>query len=276
MGILSKFIGNKKTNAAGDEMSFLDHIDAMRSHLFRSAAYITLSAIFVFTQKHFVIDTIVLGPIHPDFVTYRFFCNLSELTCISPSNIKLFTRELSEQLIVHLKVSFFLGIIISFPLVFREFWLFVKPGLYDKEIKATSGVIFWCTVLFILGVLFGYYVLAPFSIAFLASYNVSSLVESTATLSSYVDAMTMYTMATGIVFELPLVVYFLAKLGIMGPVFMRTYRRHAVVVIAIVAAIITPPDVTSMLVVTIPILLLYELSIFIAAMHYPKEIQNTE
>jgi sec-independent protein translocase protein TatC len=271
MGILSKFFRSKKSAETGDEMSFLDHIDALRGHLFRSAAYIGIAAVVVFTQKTLVIDTIVLGPIHPDFVTYRFFCNLSELTCISPTNIKLFTRELSEQLIVHLKVSFFLGLIISFPLVFREFWLFVKPGLYDKEIKATTGVIFWCTLLFIIGVLFGYYLLAPFSIAFLASYNVSDLVESSTTLSSYVDAMTMYTIATGIVFELPLVVYFLAKLGIMGPDFMRTYRRHAIVVIAIIAAIITPPDVTSMTIVTLPILLLYEISIYIAKMYYPKE-----
>ena len=255
-------------------MSFLDHIDALRSHLFKSAAYITIAAIFVFTQKKFVIDTVILGPIHPDFVTYRFFCNLSELTCITPDNIKLFTRELSEQLMVHLQVSFFLGIILAFPFVFHEFWKFVKPGLYDKEVKATSGVVFWCTILFLMGVLFGYYVLAPFSIAFLASYNVSDAVESSASLGSYVDAMTMYTMATGLVFELPLVVYFLAKLGIMGPQFMRTYRKQAIVVIAIIAAIITPPDVTSMLVVTIPLLILYEASIYIATMHYPKEKTN--
>lgn len=175
---------------------------------------------------------------------------------------------------VHLQVSFFLGLVLAFPFVFREFWKFVKPGLYDKEVKATSGVIFWCTTLFLTGVLFGYFILAPFSIAFLASYNVSDSVESSASLGSYVDAMTMYTMATGAVFEMPLVVYFLAKLGIMGPKFMRTYRRHAVVVIAIIAAIITPPDVTSMLVVTFPLLLLYEASIYIAAMHYPKETSN--
>lgn len=252
----------------------MDHIDALRSHLFRSAAYITIAAIYIFTQKKFVIDTVVLGPIHPDFFTYRFFCNLSEITCISPNNLKLFTRELSEQLIIHLKVSFFIGFILAFPLVFWEFWKFIKPGLYEKEVKATSGVIFWCSVLFLLGVLFGYYILAPFSIAFLSSYNVSEMVESTATLSSYVDAMTMYTMATGLVFELPLVIYFLAKLGIMGPQFMRTYRRHAIVVIAIVAAIITPPDVTSMLIVTFPLLLLYEVSIYISAYNYPKEKES--
>jgi len=270
--MLARLFRNKvRTTPADQEMSFLDHIDALRGHLFRSAAYICIAAVVVFTQKKFVIDTVVLGPVHEDFVTYRFFCNLSELTCISPGNIKLFTRELSEQLIIHLKVSFFIGIILAFPLVFWEFWKFVKPGLYDKEVKATSGVIFWCTLLFITGVLFGYYILAPFSIAFLASYNVSDLVESSASLSSYVDSMTMYTMATGLVFELPLVVYFLAKLGIMGPEFMRTYRKHAIVVIAVVAAIITPPDVTSMLIVTFPLLLLYELSIYVAGYNYPKE-----
>jgi sec-independent protein translocase protein TatC len=271
MGIFSKFFGNRSAAGTADEMSFLDHIDVLRSHLFKSALYIGIASFFVFTQKHFVMDTVVLGPMHPDFVTYRFFCNLSAFTCIRPDNIKLFTRELSEQLIVHLQVSFFMGLVLAFPLVFREFWKFVKPGLYDKEVKATSGVIFWCTLLFLTGVLFGYYVLAPFSIAFLASYNISDSVESSASLSSYVDAMTMYTMATGLVFELPLVVYFMAKLGIMGPQFMRTYRRHAIVVIAIVAAIITPPDVTSMIVVTLPLLILYEASIYIAAMHYPKE-----
>lgn len=267
-----KKLFNRGTKAGTEtEMTFFEHIDALRGHLFRAAFFICISAIAVFTQKTFIFDVILLGPLHKDFVTYRFFCELSELTCFYPENIKIITRELSEQLMIHLKVSFFLGIIISFPLVFNEFWKFVKPGLYDKEVKATSGVIFWCTVLFLLGVLFGYFVLAPFSIAFLASYNVSDLVEATATLSSYVDSMTMYTMATGLVFEMPLLIYFLAKLGIMGPVFMRTYRRHAIVVILVLAAVITPPDVTSMVVVTLPLLLLYEISIYIAALNYPKE-----
>lgn len=274
--MLAKLFNKKPAGAPEKEMSFFEHIDALRSHLFRAALYICVAAVVVFTQKTFIFDVILLGPLHRDFITYRFFCSLSELTCFYPDNIKLITRELSEQLMIHLKVSFFMGLIISFPLVFSEFWKFVKPGLYDKEVKATSGVIFWCTVLFMLGVLFGYYVLAPFSIAFLASYNVSDLVEATATLTSYVDAMTMYTMATGLVFEMPLVIYFLAKLGIMGPVFMRTYRRHAIVVILVIAAVITPPDVTSMTVVTLPLLLLYEVSIYIAALKYPKETETSE
>ncbi len=269
--MLAKLFNKKTSGPSEKEMSFFEHIDSLRSHLFRAALYVCITTVIVFTQKQFIFDVILLGPLHKDFITYRFFCNLSELTCFYPENIKLITRELSEQLMIHLKVSFFIGIILSFPLVFREFWKFVKPGLYDKEVKATTGVIFYCTALFILGILFGYYVLAPFSIAFLASYNVSDLVEATATLSSYVDAMTMYTMATGLVFEMPLVIYFLAKLGIMGPEFMKTYRRHAIVVILVIAAVITPPDVTSMVVVTLPLLLLYEISIYVAALKYPKE-----
>jgi sec-independent protein translocase protein TatC len=252
------------------EMSFLDHIDALRGNLFRAALYIFLCAFVVFLQKTFIFDTVILGPAQTDFITYRFFCNLSEFTCIHPEGFKLITRELSEQLTVHLKVSFFMGIIISFPLVFWELWKFIKPGLYDKEKKATSGVVFWCTFLFLTGVLFGYFILAPFSIAFLASYKVSDIVENTATLTSYVDSMTMFTMLTGLVFELPLVIYFLAKLGIMGPDFMRSNRRYAIIIIAIVAAIITPPDVTSMLIVTAPLMLLYEISILIAQRQYGK------
>lgn len=269
--MLAKLFGKKKQDTEQSDMSFLEHIDALRSHLFRSAIFIAIGAGFVFSQKTFVFNTIILGPLHPDFITYRFFCQLSELTCFYPENVRLITKELSEQFVIHFKVSFFMGLIIAFPLVFREFWSFVRPGLHAKEIKATSGVILWCTLLFMLGVAFGYFVLAPFSISFLASYNVSELVEATTTLSSYVDAMTMYTMSTGLVFELPIVVYFLAKLGIMSAEFMKTYRRHAIVVIVLVAAIITPPDVTSMMAVTLPLLLLYQISIYIAKVNYPQE-----
>lgn len=270
--MLAKLLGKKKQGADQSEMSFLEHIDALRSHLFRSAIYIFVGGAFVFSQKTFVFDQIILGPLHRDFITYKFFCGLSELTCFYPENVKLITKELSEQFVIHFKVSFFMGLIVAFPLVFREFWAFVKPGLHDKEIRATSGVILWCTFLFLLGVLFGYFVLAPFSISFLASYNVSGLVEATTTLGSYVDAMTMYTMSTGLVFELPIVVYFLAKLGIMSSEFMKAYRRHAIVIIVMVAAIITPPDVTSMMAVTIPLLILYQVSIYIARVNFPKEV----
>ncbi|MBK8735640.1 MAG: twin-arginine translocase subunit TatC [Saprospiraceae bacterium] len=262
--------GNKRNSAKHDEaeMSFLDHFDVLRKHLFRVALIVCIFTIIVFTQKSFVFDTIIFGPLNKDFVTYRFFCGLSEITCFDPGQIRPITRELSEQLTVHLKISFFIALILAFPFILNEIWKFIKPGLYDKEIKATKGMIISTTLLFYFGSLFGYFIIAPLSICFLASYNVSDRVENTATLTSLVDSMTMYSLSTGLVFELPILVYFLSKLGIMGPEFMRTYRRHAIVVIAIIAALITPPDVTSMMLVMFPLLGLYEASIFIAKRHY--------
>lgn len=259
----------KKTPAIDDsEMSFLDHFDALRKHLFRSALIVTIVTVIVFTQKSFIFDTIIFGPLNKDFITYRFFCGLSEITCFDPGHIRPITRELSEQLTVHLKLSFFIGLIIAFPFILNELWKFIKPGLYTKEINATRGMVFSASLLFFTGALFGYFIVSPLSICFLASYQVSDRVENTATLTSLVDSMTMFAMSTGLVFELPILVYFLAKLGIMSPGFMREYRRHAIVVIAIVAAIITPPDVTSMVLVMLPLLLLYELSIYIAKKNY--------
>lgn len=272
MGLIGKLLNPvKKPGEEAAEMSFLDHFDALRKHLFRAAMYVLLVSIVVFTQKKFVFDTLILGPTKKDFITYRFFCQLADFLCFEPAPLEIFTRELAEQLTIHLKVSFFLGFIVAFPLVLREVWLFVKPGLYQKEQKATRWIVEICSLLFLSGVLFGYFIIAPFSISFLASYNVSDLVKSSATLGSIVDSMTMFTISTGLVFELPLAIFFVAKLGIIGPVFLRTYRRHAIVLITIVAAIITPPDVTSMLLVTLPLCLLYEVSILVAARVFPKE-----
>ena len=274
--MLSKILARPKNPEQEQaEMSFLDHFDALRKHLFRASFYVITASVLVFFQKKFIFDTIILVPTRSDFPTFRFFCWLSEWTCFKVIPPQIFTRELSEQLTVHLMVSFFLGMIISFPLLVREIWLFVKPGLYEKERRATRGVVEVCSLLFLTGVVFGYFIIAPFSISFLSSYQVSESIQASATLSSIVDSMIMFTMSTGLVFELPMGVYFLAKLGIMGPQFMRTYRRHAIVVITIVAAIITPPDVTSMILVALPLCLLYEVSIIVAKRVYPKETEVT-
>ncbi|MEP7196839.1 MAG: twin-arginine translocase subunit TatC [Saprospiraceae bacterium] len=272
MAFLSKIFSKvKQTNQDVAEMSFMDHIDAFRKHLFRIALYVCGGTIVVFLNKDFLFKYIILGPLSEDFPTYKFFCGLSEFTCIKPPKPQIFTRELSEALMIHLQASFFVGFFLVSPFVINEIWKFVKPGLYDKEQKATKGIAFVLSFLFILGVLFGFFVLAPFSMSFLASYTVSDLVQNSATLSSIVDIMVMFTFFTGLVFELPLAVYFLAKLGIMGPGFMRTYRRHAFLILSIIAAIITPPDVVSMTVVLIPLALLYEISIIVAARTYSKE-----
>jgi sec-independent protein translocase protein TatC len=176
----------------------------------------------------------------------------------------LIARQLGEVLMQHLYVSFWLGIIGAFPYIFWEFWKFVSPGLLDQERRAVRGVVAICTFLFLLGVSFGYFIIAPFSISFLAGYTLEGL-EVSPTLDSYVTYMTMFTLPTGLIFEMPILAYFLAKIGLVGPAFLRSHRRQAIVVILIVAAIITPPDVVSQTLVTIPLYGLYEASILVVA-----------
>jgi len=190
--------------------------------------------------------------------------------CITPKEFQVIATELGERFIVHIKVSMMFGFVAAFPYVFYQFWSFIAPGLHDKERKAASGVVFVCSFLFITGVLFGYFVISPFAINFLVGYEIND-VASTVTLSSYVSYMIMFTIPTGIVFELPVVVYFLAKVGLVTAEFMKSYRRHAFVVILVLAAFITPPDVVTQFLIGIPLYILYEISIVIA-----KRVQKTQ
>jgi sec-independent protein translocase protein TatC len=185
--------------------------------------------------------------------------------CFTPPKFDIITRELGEVLMQHMYIAFWLGVIGAFPIVFWEFWKFISPGLHEKERKAVRGVVVICTALFLLGVAFGYYIIAPFSISFLASYTVEGIVQVSPTLDSYTTYMTMFTIPTGLIFEMPVVAYFVAKIGLLGTKFLRAYRRHAIVIILIVAAIITPPDVVSQTLVAIPLYLLYEVSILVVA-----------
>jgi sec-independent protein translocase protein TatC len=189
---------------------------------------------------------------------------MGDSMCFTPPTFNIITRQLGEVLMQHLYVSFWLGVIGAFPFIFWEFWKFVSPGLLDSERRAVRGVVGICSALFLFGVSFGYFVIAPFSISFLAGYTLEGL-EVSPTLDSYVTYMTMFTLPTGLIFELPVVAYFLAKIGLIGTAFLRTYRRHAVVVILIIAAIITPPDVVSQTLVAIPLYALYEISIMVVA-----------
>ena len=245
------------------EMSFLDHLEELRWHIIKSLIAIIVIAIGVFLAKTFVFETIIFGPKRADFVTYRFLCGISETLCLQPPDFELITRELGEQFIVHLKVSFWLGLIIAFPYVFYQFWSFIRPGLYDHEQKATRGTVTICSILFLMGIMFGYYIVSPFAVTFLSSYDVGA--TSAPTLQSFVNYMTMFTIPTGIIFELPILVFFLSKIGMITPEFMRTYRKHAIIVMLILASIITPPDVTTQILISLPLFILYEISIFISA-----------
>jgi sec-independent protein translocase protein TatC len=255
------------TEARG-EMSFFDHIAELRRHILRAALAIGIIGVASFTQKDFVFNTLLFGPRHADFPTYRALCGLShkfglgDKMCFVPPQFNVITRQLGEFLMQQVYVSFWLGVIGAFPFIFWEFWKFISPGLHDYERKSVRGIVGICSTLFLLGVSFGYFIIAPFSISFLGGYTIEGL-DVSPTLDSYVTYMTMFTLPTGLIFEMPIVAYFLAKIGLIGVNFMQAYRRHALVVIVIVAAVITPPDVVSQMLVSIPLYLLYEISILV-------------
>jgi len=251
------------------EMSFFDHIEELRKHILRSALAIVVIGVVCFLNKDFIFNTVMFGPRNADFPTFRVLCSLShwaglgEGMCFQPVEFKIITRQLGEVLMQHLYVSFWLGIIGAFPFILWEFWKFVRPGLLDAEQQAVRGIVGICSGLFLIGVAFGYFIIAPFSINFLAGYTLEGT-EVSPTLDSYVTYMTMFTIPIGLIFEMPVVIYFLTKIGIVGYRSLQMYRRHAVVAILILAAIITPPDVVSQTIVSIPLYLLYELSIVVS------------
>ncbi len=258
------------TTEANKEMSFLDHLEELRWHLFRSLMAIVVISTIVFLFKGFVFKNIILAPKNSSFFTYQFLCGLSETLCFSPPKFTIAPRELGEQFFTHLKVSVWLGLIVAFPYIFWEFWRFIKPGLYETETKAARGIVLSCSLLFLSGVLFGYYIISPFAITFLAGYSVDSQVVSSPSLSSYVNYLTVFTIPTGCLFELPIVVYFLSRIGLLSPAVMKRYRKHAVIVILIIASIITPPDIITQVLVGIPVYFLYELSIGVSRRAYAK------
>lgn len=258
-------------NSEKAEMSFLEHLEALRWHLMRAVIAVLTLAIILFFYREIVFDNFLFAPKHPDFWTYRMLCLLSDYLemgdalCIRELPFELINTELSGQFTMHIWVSFVAGFILAAPYVLWEIWRFIKPALHEKERKYSRGVVFFSTLLFFAGVLFGYYVIVPLSINFLGSYQVSADVKNMIAMDSFVSTVTTITFASGIVFELPIVIYFLTQIGLMTPQFMRTYRKHAMVIILIVAAVITPsPDVTSQLLVAFPLYLLYELSIFVS------------
>ncbi|WP_369810995.1 twin-arginine translocase subunit TatC [Hymenobacter aranciens] len=250
------------------EMSFIDHLEALRWHIIRSAIAVVVFTTIAFFAKDFLFHDLILGPSRNDFWTYRMFCKLGQMVSAEPCsdmvNFIIQNRTMSGQLSMHISTSFIVGIILTFPYLFWEIWRFVKPGLYPHERAGSRGAVFFVSVLFLLGTLFGYYIAAPLSINFLASYTVDASIENQIDLQSYISTLTTMTLSCALVFELPMIVYFLAKAGLITPEIMQMYRRHAIVVILIIAAIVTPPEITSQIIVTIPILLLYELSIYIA------------
>lgn len=251
------------------EMSFLEHLEVMRWHLLRSIAAIVILALVAFVFKDIVFDKIILAPKEPPFPTNRWLCQLGEILglqriCINQDPFQLQTVKMAEQFSMHIIVSLVAGIVVSFPYIFWEFWRFIVPALYDKEKSTARGAVFYTSLLFILGVLFGYYIISPLSVNFLGNYRVSESVISAPTLRSYVQTITSVVLASGLVFQLPILVYFLSRVGLVTPDFLKKYRRHSLVLIVTLSAIITPPDVFSQVLVALPLMVLYEIGIGIS------------
>jgi len=260
-----------KSKDPNTEMHFLDHLEALRWHLVRSAIAIVLLALVAFLNTEILFDQIILGAKNPDFLTYRVLCQLSERfnvdMCIREVPFILINIDISGQFTTHIYTSFIAGFILGFPYLIWELWRFIKPALSKKELNYSRGIVFFSSLLFLSGVLFGYYIISPLSINFLGSYQISAMVANQITLSSFISTVTMLTLSSGVVFELPVVIYFLSKIGIVTPSFLRTYRRHAMVIILIIAALITPsPDISSQILVAIPLFILYEIGIGVSAM----------
>ncbi len=267
----------RKTDDAGAEMSFIDHLEALRWHLVRSVVAVVVAAIIIFIYAKEVVTNIIMGPARKDFATYSGLCNLGrklhlgDVLCLGDFTIKFQSNAMTEQFMTTFTIAFVGGFIIAFPYVFWEFWRFIKPALSKKEVKRTSGIIFWVSVLFFMGVAFGYYILTPFMVNFYSNYSLSPLIEFKPTLSDYIENLIWTTVGIGVLFQMPLLIMFLSKIGIVSPMFLRKYRRHAFVVILIAAAIITPStDPFSLTLVTIPLYALFEASVLLSSRVYKK------
>ncbi|WP_298287581.1 twin-arginine translocase subunit TatC [uncultured Lutibacter sp.] len=258
------------------DMSFLDHVEELRWHLVRSTFAVILVAIIAFLMKDIIFDKIIFAPKNADFFTYQFFCKVSKFfgtdgLCIEDIPFTFQSLAMAEQFSVHIWTSITAGFIIAFPFIIWEFWKFISPGLYEKERKGAKSFIIISSFLFFIGVLFGYYVVTPLSVNFLGNYSISDMVERNIKIGSYIALVRSSTLASGLIFELPIIMYFLTKMGLITPEFLRKYRKHALVLVLILAAVITPPDIISQIIVAIPILLLYEVSIYISKIVLKRE-----
>lgn len=259
---------NKEHNAK--EQTFVDHLEALRWHIIRMVLAVLIFSIVAFIYIGAIFDNIILAPTKKNFPSYKLLCKLGEWfhmpeLCMNDVNINFQNTQLSGQFMMSFSSAFMFGFIAAFPYIVWELWRFVKPALNVKEIRSAKGIIFWVSLLFFLGVAFGYFIITPYTVSFFAQYKLSEQFENIIKIDDYLSTLTSLVLGTGLVFELPVLVYFLSRIGLLTPSFLRTYRKYAIVLILFVAAIITPPDVLSQIIVTIPLWILYEISIVLSA-----------
>lgn len=253
------------------EMTFLDHLEELRWHIIRSLLAVVILTIVAFINGRWIFENIVFAVAETDFIFYDWMCALGKLVgyeetlCVEDIPFKIQSRQMTGQFTMHIASSLFIGVAVAFPYIVWEIWRFIKPGLVTKERKFSRGAVFSISFLFFTGVSFGYFIMSPLAVYFLSSYSLSDMISNEFDITSYVSTIITLVFGSGLLFQLPVVVYFLTKIGIITPAFMRKYRRHAIVIILIIAAIVTPPDPFSQTLIAIPLYLLYEFSIFISA-----------
>lgn len=270
MNLLDKFIDKRNQNNAQGEMAFTEHLEQLRWHLFRSIVAILVAAIVVFVNIDWIFDKIILGPAYPDFISYQVLCKLANTfnipdLCLSEIKMKFQNTKLAGQFMISMTSSAMIGFIVAFPYVCWEIWRFIKPALTPKELKYSKGMVFWITTLFLLGVFFAYFIIVPFTINFFANYTLSPKFENDITIADYYDTLFDVILGMGVVFQLPIVIFFLSKIGIITPKLLRDKRRYAILIIFILSAFISPPDAFSLFFIALPLTLLYEVSIIISA-----------
>jgi sec-independent protein translocase protein TatC len=252
------------------EMSFLDHLEELRWHVVRSLVAVIIFTIAAFVMAPWIFENVIFAPARVDFPTFKWLCRLGDFVgskdlCVKDIPFKIQSRNMTGQFTMHIMSSFIIGLVVAFPYVVWEFWRFIKPGLQLKERKYSRGAVGSVSILFFLGVSFGYFIIAPWMVYFLANYSISDIIENEFDITSYVSTVVMLVLGSGLLFQLPVVIYFLTKMGIVTPEFLRKYRKHSIVIILIVAAIVTPPDPLSQMLITIPLYMLFEISILISS-----------
>lgn len=271
---LPLFSPKKTATDSSTELGFVDHLEALRWHILRSVIAILIIAIVVFLNIDWIFDTIIYGPMRSDFITYTTLCHwgqkmhMGDALCMPAPNVKMQVTNFGSQFMSSISIACIGGFIIAFPYVFWELWCFIKPALTANEIKKSRSSIFWVSFFFFLGVLFAYFLMAPFTFSFLSNYKLGTLqaIETRPTLDDYIENMVDIIIGSGLAFELPVASYVLSRIGLVNPAFLKTYRKYAYVIILIVAAVITPsPDWMSQTIVAVPLIALYEISIFISA-----------
>jgi sec-independent protein translocase protein TatC len=275
-----KLFNRSLNDESRGEMSFIEHLDVLRGHLFKSALAVAVGAIIVAIYNKFIFQRILLGPAKPDFPTYGLLCSVSRhlglgtKLCLSLKEVKLQSNTVTGQFGVYFNSILIGGFILAFPYVFWQFWRFSKPALTTKELKNTRGVIFWVSLLFFTGVSFGYFIIAPYTISFFSRFSLDSTIGNLWTVASYFDLIVPLILGAGLAFQLPLVIYFLAKVGVVSAKYLRSIRKYAIITMLILAGIITPPDMLSQIVCTVPLMMLYEIGVLLCVKVEKKQKQE--